>query len=156
MSDLPKKNFTKSEDKIISYFDNYFNRQVELNASEFDATLGFFEKRGFDTTAARTISQVLLTQARVEGIKIFELLDSLQGFSKKQLSAVVTRVLNASRDKTSQLGYRTYTTSRLTEIRNLTDPVPSTINILDETDIDIPIDNNDYIQLGYVQPGYVE
>ena len=154
MSALPKKPLTKSESKVIQYFDNYFNKPVEIAVSEYDAVLGFFEKRGFGILASRTISQVLLTQAKVEGVKIFTLLDSLGGLDKRTLSSIVVKVINLSRDKTSQLGFKTTRKNHLVELRNLQDPLSTSLNINAEEDI--VIDTNTYITPDYVELGYVE
>jgi len=154
MSALPKKPLTKSESKVLQYFDNYFNKPVEIAVSEYDAVLGFFEKRGFGIQASRTISQVLLTQAKVEGVKIFTLLDSLEGLDKRTLSSIVVKVINLSRDKTSQLGFKTTRKNQLVELRNLQDPLSTSLNINIEDDI--VIDTNTYIEPDYVELGYVE
>jgi hypothetical protein len=155
MTDLPSKIRKNSETKVIRYFDQYFNKPVEIAASEYDAVLGFFEKREFDTTAARVITQVLITQARAEGIKVFSLIDTLQGLQKNQLSSVITKIINLSRDKTSQLGYKTKSQNNLRELRNLKDPVVTTINIIEDVAED-PVQDVNYIEPGYVQIGYVE
>ena len=154
MSNLPQKSFTSSESKVVQYFDNYFNLPVEIAVSEYDAILGFFEKRGFELVAARTISQVLLTQAKLEGVKIFKLLDSLEGLDKRTLSSIIIKIINLSRDKTSQLGFKTTKKNHLVELRNLQDPLSTSLNINAEEDI--VIDNNTYMTPDYVELGYVE
>ena len=92
---------------VKQFFDNYFVNSVSFPAGEIDATVGFFQKRGFDTDSAKSTAIVLLNQARTENVSVFKLLDTLKGLTDIQLSQVVAQVLNGYREKTSLLGYRT-------------------------------------------------
>jgi len=153
MSDLPSKTL-KSEQKVVQFFDTYFQKRVEFAASEYDALIGFFRSRDFSVVSARTISQVLLTQAKAENIKIFTVIDTLGKLDFPNLNQVVTKVLNASRDQTSQLGYKTAPNLSLYEVRGIADPV-----IIDGNQriqvIDAEVDTTDYLEAGYVEIGYV-
>ena len=81
--------------------------------------IGFFKKRGFDDLASNSTSIVLLQQARLDEVNVFQLLDTLKGLTELQLSAVVTEVLNYNRQKNSTLGFRVEDTSELLEKRNV-------------------------------------
>ena len=50
--------------------------------------------------------QYTLKQAKLDGIKVFELLDTLKSLDKLQLSFTVATVLNFNRQKVSTLGFR--------------------------------------------------
>ena len=101
------------------FFDNYFVNPVSFPSGEIDATVGFFQKRGFDTTSARSTAIILLTQSRVENVNVFTLLDKLKGLTDVQLSQVVAQVLNSYREKTSFLGYRIHPVANTYESRNI-------------------------------------
>jgi len=63
---------------------------------------------------------VLLSQAKLDEIPVFKLLDTLQGLKEAQLSNVVAEILNYNRDRTSSIGYSTLSTSTdKTERRNI-------------------------------------
>ena len=79
----------------------------------------FFTKRGFGESSAGSISIVLLNQARAEGVSVFKLIDTLKGLTDVQLSQVVAEVLNAYREKTSILGYKTAPLVNTFESRNI-------------------------------------
>ena len=49
---------------------------------------------------------MLLNQARIDNVNVFELIDTLKVLTDVQLSQVVAQVLNAYREKVSLLGYR--------------------------------------------------
>lgn len=117
-SSLPIK--TQSNDKkVTEFFDKYFTQKLEFNTNEVDAVVGFFEKRGFDRTAAISTGTILLQQAKLDEIKVFELLDTLKSLNETKLSAVVAEVLNYNRLSTSTLGFRSTQTIDTLEKRNI-------------------------------------
>ena len=121
-SDLPTREL-KTNEQMVAYFDSRFKKPLEFAANDFDAVIGFFLKRGFEKTSAQTISQVLLSQAKREDVKIFELLDKLAGYNKTQLTSIILNVINTSRDKTSQLGFRSKSNVTKLEERNIGDMI---------------------------------
>jgi hypothetical protein len=153
-SDLPTKEL-KTNEQMIAYFDSRFKTPLEFAANDFDAVIGFFLKRGFEKTSAQTIAQVLLTQAKQEDVKIFKLLDKLAGYNKTQLTSIILNVINTSRDKTSQLGFRNAASVSKLEERNIGDMITksdrfSSLNftsIVNTTNKRIGIVNNQKILL---------
>lgn len=141
MSSLPQSKPTNYSDKgVTTFFDNYFSKKLSFPTNQVDAVVTFFEKRGFDKSAAISVATTLLQQAKLDNINIFKLLDTLKGLSEVQLSAVVTEILNYNRPRTSTLGYKRDQTVEKFEKRNIVDITPDTR----------------YMQDGYVDPGYVE
>lgn len=104
---------------VKNFFDNFFIQEVSFPSNQVDATVGFFLKRNFDITSARTTAIVLLNQARIDNVNVFELLDTLKTINDVQLSQIVTEILNSSRDKTSLLGYRIETNENTYDSRNI-------------------------------------
>lgn len=118
-SSLPNSNSSDSSDEVRNFFDKFFLHQITFPTNQIDAVVGFFLKRGFDDSAARSTAIVLLNQSRLENVNPFELLDTLKGLNDTQLSKVVTEVLNIYRDRRSKLGYRITTVEETTESRNI-------------------------------------
>jgi len=117
---LPQDNTVlDSATKVKALFDQYYTRTLEFPSNEVDATVGFFEKRNFDTTSAQTVATIILQQAKIDNVKVFQLLDTLKGFNDAQLSNVVTEILNYNRGKISSLGYRISETSTKLDARNI-------------------------------------
>jgi hypothetical protein len=117
---LPKVTTSNdSADQVKNFFDRYFQHQVTFPSNQIDAVLGYFLKRGFQEEAAKSTSIVLLNQARIDNIPVFQLLDTLKGLTDVQLSQVVAQVLNAYREKTSLLGYRVAPLTDSFENRNI-------------------------------------
>lgn len=101
------------------FFDNYYSEQIPFNSNDVDRVIGHFQKRGFEQTAAINTALVLLRQASVDKLNVNELIDTLKGISDVQLSNVVAQILNANREKTSQLGYKEKTKEISFEQRNI-------------------------------------
>lgn len=107
MTNLPsEKSESRSDRSVNRFFDRYFTKQLEFPSNQVDAVVGFFENRGFEKTAAVSTAIVLLEQAKLDNINVFELLDTLKGLTEVQLSAVVTEIINYKRPRSSSLGFR--------------------------------------------------
>ena len=108
-----------SDQKVNKVFDKYFTGSQNFPSNEVDAVVGFFENRGFEKTAAISTATTLLSQARLDSVNVFELLDTLKGLEAIQLSAVVAQVINYNRPSTSTIGFRRDSQENLTEKRNI-------------------------------------
>ena len=110
---------TTSQEATTKFFDNYYNKEISYNASEVDAVISYFLKRGFDKIAAINTASILLQQADIDGITVFQLIDTLKGVNDVQLSNIVAQILNLNRSKVSTLGYRVPEEKQLFEQRNI-------------------------------------
>jgi hypothetical protein len=120
MSSLPQEKPTNFSDKgVTTFFNSFFSKKLSFPTNQVDAVITFFEKRGFDKSAAISVGSTLLQQAKLDGVNVFKLLDTLTGLSDVQLSAVVTEILNYNRPKTSTLGYKRTASTDKFEKRNI-------------------------------------
>ena len=108
-----------TDQKVNKVFDQYFTASQNFPSNEVDAVVGFFENRGFEKVAAVSTATTLLSQARLDNVKVFELLDTLKGLEAVQLSAVVAQVINYNRPSTSTIGFTRDSQDNLTEKRNI-------------------------------------
>lgn len=116
---LPSQSQLDSSTEIKSFFNNFFNDPISFPAAEIDAVVGFFIKRGFEEQSAKSTAIVLMSQARIDSVNVFEVLDSLNGFSSVQLNQLVATVLNNTREKISILGFKFSTSDETFESRNI-------------------------------------
>ena len=116
---LPPSTNTSTTTDVKQFFDKFFVHQVSFPVNQIDAVVGFFTKREFDTESARSTAIVLLNQARVDNVNVFELIDTLKALSDVELSQVVAQILNAYREKVSLLGYRIAALEDTYESRNI-------------------------------------
>lgn len=117
-TNLPQPTRQDSAEFTKLFFDTYGQAPLEFNAVDVDATINFFIKRGFAEDAALSVSTVILKQAKLDGISVTQILDSLTGFEEIQISALVSEILNNNRVPTSILGFKTTVDNR-NIIRNI-------------------------------------
>jgi hypothetical protein len=108
-----------SATEVKQFFNRYFTEQLTFPANQIDAVVGFFMKRGFSEQSAKSTGIVLMSQARLENVNVFQLLDTLKNLNSAQLSSVVTQVMNSSREKISILGYKILAVEETAESRNI-------------------------------------
>lgn len=118
-SNLPITATGSDTREVRDFFDKFFLHQITFPSNQIDAVLGFFLKRGFDEEAARSTGIVLLNQARLDSVSVFELIDTLKGLTDVQLAKVVAEVLNSYREQTSTLGYKVMSIVDTYESRNV-------------------------------------
>lgn len=120
MSNLPLEATKKRSDKEVNqFYDRYYSKQLSFASTDVDSVVGFFTKRDFDKAAAVAIATTLLEQAKIDGVPIFKVLDTLNGLEELELSAVVTEILNYNRSRTSVLGYKRDPNTEKIERRNI-------------------------------------
>jgi len=110
---------SQTDNQVRQFFDRYYTEPLSYPASDVDAVVGFFEKRGFANAAAVSVSVVLLQQAKLDNVRVFALLDTLKGLSDIQISFVVAEILNFNRSKTSVLGLKNPPAPDNAEARNI-------------------------------------
>lgn len=101
-SNLPSSKSTL--ESTVQAFSNYYATPIELNATVYAAMTGFFTGRGFDQSAAESISTVIMTQAKKDGYNPMKILDTLKGLDNVEISGLVAEILNYNRFKTSSIG----------------------------------------------------
>jgi hypothetical protein len=119
-TNLPIDTTNDSAVSTIDFFNSYYTEGISLSSSEIDAAIGFFQSKGFDISAATSVSATLLSQSKIEKVNIFQILDTLKGLNSLQLNRVVSEILNYNRLNISILGYRVDTsTNNQYETRNV-------------------------------------
>ena len=120
-TNLPPKEKDNLDKTIQKLTETQYQEEYQFNVGEYDATVAFFVKRGFQRTAAESTAYVILSQAKIDSVKPQEILDKLTYASEAQLSELITIVLNANRYKSSRLGVRQTLTTKETVSRNIID-----------------------------------
>ena len=116
---LPAVTKTDSAASTKLFFDTYGQRPLEFGSNEVTACIGFFAGRGFEEEAALTTAITILRQAKIDGVAVFEILDTLKDLNGTQLSAVVAQILNKYRPNTSSLGFRAVNVIKINQTRNI-------------------------------------
>lgn len=122
MSSVSDPSINKSTDsagEVKEFFNKYFSKKISVTSNQVDSVVGFFQKRGFDTSSATAVASVLLQQAKIDNVNIFKLLDTLEGLNEVSISKLVATILNSNRSKISSIGYKLANTSVTSEKRNI-------------------------------------
>tara|TARA_B100001057_G_scaffold403045_1_gene415189 strand:+ start:60 stop:437 length:378 start_codon:yes stop_codon:yes gene_type:complete len=120
-TNLPPKEKDDLDKTIDKLTRTQYETDFEFNVGEYDATVAFFVKRGFERSAAESTAYVILAQAKIDSISPQEIIDKLTYASPAQLSELITIILNANRYKSSRLGVRQTLTTKETVSRNILD-----------------------------------
>jgi len=118
-NNIPKTKIPDSSNSTIQAFDTYYSAPLELHADTFNAMRGFFTSRGFDDSAAESITVIIMKQAKKDGYKPMQILDTLRGLDNLEISALVSEILNYNRFKSSFLGYALAFTPHDEVLRNV-------------------------------------
>jgi len=101
--DVQIKKRDSAEDTIL-FFDSYNKLELQFKASESDAAVAFFKKRGMEEQAARSTAFIFLKQCKLEDTSPFELLSQIQKLDQNQIDNVLGEILNINRINVSALG----------------------------------------------------
>jgi hypothetical protein len=105
-SNLPRKEKDNLDKTIDTLMNASYAEPFEFSANDYDATVGFFIKKGFDRKPAEETAYIILQQAKIDSVPVMEILDTLGKAEPAQLSELITIILNSNRFKTSRLGVR--------------------------------------------------
>lgn len=105
-TNLPESTISDSAGSTKLFFDIYGQAPREFSATDVDASVAFFTEKGFSDEAARSTAMAILMQAKDGSIPVFQLLDTLKGFTSIEISEVTARILNASRQSSSIIGFK--------------------------------------------------
>jgi hypothetical protein len=103
-TNIPIEKSGSSSDATFKYFDQYYDKPIDLDNNAMLAVKSFFEKRGFEPASAETTAIVILSQAKRDNINPIKIIDTLNGMSNVEISGLVSEILNYHRFKTSSLG----------------------------------------------------
>ena len=63
--------------KTLRIFGDYFDNQVTINNSEFDAVKAFFKGKDYTDESADTIAYVICRQSKIDNVSAMKILDQL-------------------------------------------------------------------------------
>lgn len=105
-SNLPRKDKDALGKTVDALLNASYVEPFEFNANDYDATVGFFVKKGFDRRPAEETAYIILQQAKIDSVSVMEILDTLGKAEPAVLSELITVILNSNRFKSSRLGVR--------------------------------------------------
>ena len=120
---LYTSSFTEGFMKVLDNYNTPSSLITEVNneiiLSKKPTLISKSINKGFEKLAARSTATVILQQAKIDNVNVFEIIDTLKGLNKIQLSEIVAEILNYDRNKVSTLGFRSTSVSEKLERRNI-------------------------------------
>lgn len=118
---IPDKDIQRdSSDNTIRFFDAYNKKQLQFKASEGDAVIAFFKKRGMSDNAATSTALIFLKQCKIDSVNPLQLIDQLKEFTDDvKLTDALGKILNINRIGTSGLGVTIPPTEENSAKRNI-------------------------------------
>jgi hypothetical protein len=105
-SNLPPKILNDSAAGTRLFFDQYGTEPLQFTANDVAAAKGFFVKNGYDEDASTLLSTIVLKQAKLEGVPVMQMLQTIGTLEGSQISTLVSEILNNNRSPISTLGFR--------------------------------------------------
>jgi hypothetical protein len=118
-TNLPKPSVEDSAQATKAFFDSYGVEQLEFPVNDVEATIAFFQGRGFDRDASELTAFTILKQAKLDNMPVFQLLDTLGKLDNFQISALIGEILNNNRPPSSTLGFKVSVNQSDPQIRNV-------------------------------------
>jgi hypothetical protein len=115
----PVETSTDSASATKLFFDEYGQSPLEFAADDVESAIGFFMGNGFDRDAAEITAAIMLRQAKLETIPVFQLIDQLKSLDGVELSAMVAEILNNNRPSSSALGFKAANADDQFKTRNI-------------------------------------
>ncbi len=118
-TNLPPVNIEDSAAATRLFFDTYGKLPLEFAANDVEASISFFESKGFDRSAAIVTAATILKQAKLDETPIFKILDTLKRLDTIELNSLVAEILNNNRPASSTLGFRVKSVAKEFQTRNI-------------------------------------
>lgn len=94
-----------TEDQTVLIFDNFYNTEFIVNASEYDLVYSYFSGTSKNEQIAENFTALLFRIAQEGGLNVVDLLDAIRGQQNKlQMNNVICYYLNSFRTNTSLYG----------------------------------------------------
>jgi hypothetical protein len=96
---------TNNTERTVKIFDNFYDTQLAVNASEFDLVFSYFKKVSDNDVIAGNFTANLFRISQLSEINVLDLLDQLKGVSDKmQMNKIICYYLNSFKSNISLYG----------------------------------------------------
>jgi hypothetical protein len=93
-----------SQDYTVQIFDQFYNLNLVVDASEYEVVLSFFNGYTDDAKVAKSFTENLFRISNMTQIPVLELLQSFQGSDSMKVSLTMAYYLNSVSNKTTMFG----------------------------------------------------
>jgi len=97
---------TTGQTKTTTFFNNYFQPDIQISQNINDAILSFFEQQTGNRQSAELLVQAVIETAKAQRTDPMTVLMDFQNLPQNELNSTMALYLNASRVNTSFLGVK--------------------------------------------------
>jgi hypothetical protein len=97
-------NFNTKTDLTVQIFDRFYSYQQSVSGPEYDSVYSYLLSVFGSATQAGNFTVTMFRMADASGISVMELLQSLQGLSKPQVTLTFAYYLNTFQSASTMLG----------------------------------------------------
>jgi hypothetical protein len=97
-------NFNPNTDLTVQIFDNFYAYQQSVSVPEYDAVYSYLLNVFKNESQAGNFTVTMFRMADASGISVIELLQSLQGLAKPQITLTFAYYLNTLQSASTMLG----------------------------------------------------
>ena len=97
-------NFNSGTDLTVQIFDNFYDYQQSVSAPEYDVVHSYLLNVFKNETQAGNFTVTMFRMADASGISVTELLQSLQGLAKPQITLTFAYYLNTLQSASTMVG----------------------------------------------------
>jgi hypothetical protein len=97
-------NFNSGTDLTVQIFDNFYDYQQSVSAPEYDVVHSYLLNVFKNETQAGNFTVTMFRMANASGIPVTELLQSLQGLAKPQITLTFAYYLNTLQSASTMVG----------------------------------------------------
>ena len=113
--DAPRQNL----DKTVRVFDQFYNFDLVVNASQYEIIYTYFYSVNKDKTIASNFTTLLFRISSITGEDVMTLLNDITGKEKLKANGLLTYYLNSIKSKTTLYGLSSVPQPNQTVQRNI-------------------------------------
>ena len=106
-------------DPTVRAFDEFYNRELVIDANKYDSVLSFFTSIFNDTFAAKNFTLTVFQISEDTGSSVEDILSELSTQNQIQITATLAYYLNNNRSNTTLLGVTNTATPNQYVARNI-------------------------------------
>ena len=108
-----------NQDRTVYIFDRFYEFELNVDANLYDVVLSYFKSVFDEELAAKNFTLNMFRISENTGTPVMEILDTVRGQSKIELTATFAYYLNNLRSNTTLLGIGAVTTPAFYAARNV-------------------------------------
>lgn len=93
-----------AQDYTVKIFDQFYNLNLVVDASDYEIVLSFFDGYTIDKDAAKSFTETLFRISNLTQIPVLDLLQSFQGADAMKINLTMAYYLNSVSNKTTLFG----------------------------------------------------